>query len=484
MTDLSPHPVLGYHMNMVTRILCGIAALTLPTTAFAQATPEQLATAREAALTDTSAYAFIEGLTTEVGQRQGGTEAEARARTWAVARLRAMGFANARIEEFQMPTWVRGAERAEILAPFPQALTLTALGNSGATPPDGLTAEVVGFANLADFEAADPALVQGRIIYIGHAMRRTQDGSSYGAFGPVRFVGPDRAARRGAAAIVIRSVGTDRDRRNPHTGNTNFGAGVVPIPAAALSNPDADNLERILARSDTPVRMRLVLTPRNIGQQTSGNVIADIPGSEPAAGMVTIACHLDSWDLGTGAIDDAAGCGIIAAAGQRVGAMPGQRRRTIRILMAGAEEVGVWGGRDYGQRHARDGAGASRHAVALESDFGAGRVWRVDFRLPAIAAPLADRIAAALNPLGIARGRDPASGGADIGTLAQAGVPLIDLQQDGTRYFDLHHTADDTLAAIDIAEVQQNVAAWTVTLALLADAPEALGPTPAGQTAP
>ena len=469
---------------MTRTLLAGIAAVAFTLPAAAQVTPAQLEQARAAALEDSVAYDFIEDLTTEVGARQAGTEAEARARTWTVARLRAMGFANARIEEFRMPTWVRGEERAEIIGPFPQPLTLTALGNSGATPADGLTAEVIGFPTLAAFEAADPATIRGRIVYIGHAMRRTQDGSSYGAFGPVRFRGPDAAARRGAAAIVIRSVGTDHDRRNPHTGNTNFGEGVTPIPAAALSNPDADNLERMLARATTPVRMHLTLTPRNIGEQTSGNVIADIPGSDPAAGMVVIACHLDSWDLGTGAIDDAAGCGIIAAAAQRVAALPGQRRRTIRILMAGAEEVGIWGGRDYGRRHAADAAGAARHAVALESDFGAGRVWRVDFRLPASAAPLADRIAAALNPLGIARGREPATGGADIGALAQAGVPLVDLQQDGTRYFDLHHTADDTLAAVDPAEVRQNVAAWTVTIALLADAPEALGPTPASPSAP
>ncbi len=473
-----------YRLPMLKHIVLLASLSALPFAATAQVTAAQVEQARDAALADTAAYAFIEGLTTEVGQRQGGTEAEARARAWAVTRLRAMGFANVRVEEFRMPTWVRGAERAELLAPFPQSLTLTALGNSGATAADGLTADVVGFANLAAFEAADPALIRGRIVYIGHNMRRTQDGSSYGAFGPVRFVGPDRAARRGAAAIVIRSVGTDHDRRNPHTGNTNFGEGVTPIPAAALSNPDADNLERILARADTPVRMRLTLTPRNIGQQTSGNVIADIAGSDATAGMVVVACHLDSWDLGTGAIDDAAGCGIIAAAAQRVAAMPGQRRRTIRILMAGAEEVGVWGGRDYGQRHARNAEGAASHAVALESDFGAGRVWRVDFRLPATASSLADRIAGALSPLGIARGRDPASGGADIGALAQGGVPLIDLQQDGTRYFDLHHTADDTLAAIDLGEVQQNVATWTVTLALLADAPEALGPAPTSPSAP
>ena len=476
--DMTASPIDKFTVTLRSFLRVSLLALAAATgtSAAAQLTAAEVAEARDAALSDTAAYDFIAGLTTEVGARQASTESEARARAWTVERLRAMGFANVRIEPFEMPTWVRGEERAEIVAPFAQSLTLTALGNSGATPAGGLMAEVVGFADLAAFEAADPATYRGRIVYVGHAMRRTQDGSSYGAFGPVRFRGPDVAARRGAAAIVIRSVGTDHDRRNPHTGNTNFGAGVTPIPAAALSNPDADNLERMLARATAPVQMRLTLTPRNIGQQMSGNVIADIVGSDPAAGMVVIACHLDSWDLGTGAVDDAAGCGIIAAAAQRVAALPGQRRRTIRILMAGAEEVGVWGGRSYGQRHAGDAAGAGRHAVALESDFGAGRVWRVDFRLPAAASPLADRIAALLTPLGIARGRDPATGGADIGALAQAGVPLVDLQQDGTRYFDLHHTADDTLAVVDPEEIRQNVAAWTATLAILADAPEALGP--------
>lgn len=441
-------------------------ALALSAPAFAQ-DAAALGQARDAALADTVALDFVEDLTTEVGPRQGGTEAEARARDWAVARLRAMGFANVRAEPFMMPTWVRGEERASIITPYRQPLAITALGNSGATPAAGMEGEVVGFRSLAEFDAAPDSAIRGKIVYIGHAMRATQDGSSYGAFGPVRFNGPDRAARRGAAAIVIRSVGTD-SHRNPHTGNTNFGEGVTPIPAGAISNPDADNLERMLDRATSPVRMRLLLTPRNIGQQPSGNVIAEIPGSDPSAGVVVAACHLDSWDLGTGAIDDGAGCAIIAAAAKRVEAM-GQPRRTIRLLMAGAEEVGVWGGRAYGEAH-----GAEHHAAALESDFGAGRIWRVDFRLPGAASALSDRIAAALAPIGIARGREAASGGADIGALARLGVPLIDLQQDGSDYFNLHHTPDDTFDKIVPADLAQNVAAWTVTLALLANAPEAL----------
>ncbi len=444
------------------------ATLLLSTIASAQMSPDSIAAARDAALDDDVAYDFVEDLTTEVGPRQAGTEAEARARAWAVTRLGAMGFANVRVEEYQMPTWVRGEERAVITSPHPQNLAIAALGNSGATPPAGLHGQIVAFSSLAAFEAAPDSAVRGKIVYIGHAMRRSQDGSSYGAFGPVRFSGPGRAAQRGAAALIIRSVGTDISR-SPHTGSTNFPAGVTPIPAGAISNSDADLLERLVARSSTPVEIHLTLTPRMLGPQVSGNVIAEVPGSDPAAGIVVAACHLDSWDLGTGAIDDASGCGIIAAAAQRVAAV-GQPRRTIRLLFAGAEEVGVWGGRDYAERH-----GSENHAVALESDFGADRVWRVDFGLPAAANAVADRIAALLAPLGIARSANAATGGADIGALVRAGVPAIDLQQDGTRYFDLHHTPEDTFDKIDPAQIAQNVAAWTATLAVLANAEEPLG---------
>lgn len=446
-------------------------ALCFSTPLTAQTMPDDaaLAAARTAAMQDRTALDFVEDITTEVGPRQAGTEAEARARTWAVARLRAMGFANVRSEEYQMPTWVRGEERAELIAPYPHRLAITALGNSGATAAAGLSGEVVGFANLAAFDAAPDSAVRGKIVYIGHAMRPTQDGSSYGAFGPVRFVGPDRAARRGVAALVIRSVGTD-SHRNPHAGNTNFGEGVTPIPAGAISNPDADNLERVLARADGPVRMHLTLTPRNLGQQTSGNVIGEIVGTDRAAPVVIVACHLDSWDLGTGAIDDASGCGIIAAAARRVADM-GQPRRTIRVLFAGAEEVGVHGGRAYFAAH-----GNEPHFVGIESDFGADRIWRVDFKLPEGHAALADRIAAALAPLSVGRGRDPASGGADIGPLVAAGMPVIDLQQDGSDYFNLHHTPDDTFDKINPDAIAQNVAAWTVTLALLANSGEGAAP--------
>ena len=459
-----------------------LVALALPTLASAQpAAPLAsapgadggVASLRDAALQDRLAWNIVEGLTTEVGPRLAGTEAEARARAWAVRRLTQLGFANVRVEEFDMPVWVRGEERGEIVSPYPQPLALTALGNSGATPARGIEAEVIGFANVAALEAAPAASVRGKIVFVTHRMQKTQDGSQYGYFGAARRVGPSIASRKGAAAIVIRSIGTD-SHRMPHTGVQSWAEGVKPIPAAALSNPDADQMERMLSRG-RPVRMRLLMTPRQIGTRKSGNVIAEVPGTDPNAGIVLVGGHLDSWDLGTGAVDDGAGVAITAAAAARV-MQAGRPRRTIRVVWFGAEEVGLFGGNDYLKRHANE-----LHASATESDFGADRIWRVDFALPAQASAVADRLEAALAPLGIARSTNVGRGGPDIGALVAGGVPAVTLQQDGTDYFDLHHTPDDTLDKIDLADLQQNVAAYTAMIATVANAPENWGNNPPRQ---
>lgn len=427
-----------------------------------------VAALRDAALSDDVAWDITEGMTTEIGQRLAGTEAEARARVWSVAKLKALGFANVRIEPFDMPVWVRGEEKAEIVAPFPQKLVLAALGNSGATPADGIIAEIAMFPSLAALEAASEAQVRGKIVFVDHAMGRTQDGSSYGAFGGARRKGPSVASKKGAVAIVIRSIGTDL-HRNPHTGVQSWVDGATPIPAAALSLPDADQLKRIIARGK-PVTMKLILTPRNIGPRQSGNVMAEVPGRDPAAGIVLVGCHLDSWDLGTGAIDDAAGCGIVAAAAKRV-MDAGKPLRTIRVVWFGAEEVGLLGGIAYRDAHLKE-----KHALLAESDFGADRIYRFDSYVNSSALPVIDTLATALAPIGIARGNNQARGGSDIAPLAATGVPLIALSQDGTRYFDLHHTPDDTLDKVDRSQLSQNVAAWTAMIATVANSPVDLGP--------
>lgn len=413
------------------------------------------------------AYEIVEGLTTEVGQRLAGSEAEARARTWAVAKLKSLGFSNVRIETYDMPVWVRGIETAEIISPYPQKMLITALGNSGSTGDAGVNLPIIGFETLADLQAADPASVKGKIVFVSHAMKAAQDGSGYGPFGGARRQGPSIASKMGAAAIIVRSIGTDHSR-SPHTGNQNWQNGATPIPAGALSIADAENLQRMLARGK-PVMMKLVLTPRQIGMQQSGNVIAEVPGTDPAAGLIVIGGHLDSWDLGTGAIDDAAGVAITTAAAKALLDSSKRPRRTVRVIWWGAEEVGVFGGADYFKRHSTE-----PHALVAESDFGADRIWRLDVKLPNGAAALGKRLETALSLLGIPLSKEIAGGGADIGMFVAAGVPAIDLQQDGSRYFDYHHTDEDTLDKIDPAQLRQNVAAWTAMLAIVANAPEDL----------
>lgn len=447
-------------MRKTNLLLAGVTTLFFSTAALADNHDPLMLQSK--ALKDKVAYDIVEGLTTEVGPRQAGTEAEARARVWSIKKLNALGFQNVRNEPFMMPTWVRGDETAEVTAPFPQKLHVTALGNSASTGSDGIEAEVAYFDSLAAMQAVPDGSLKGKIAFVTHKMHKAQDGSNYSAFGPIRWFGPSIASKKGAAAYVIKSIGTDY-HRNPHTGSTGFAKGVEPIPAGALSLPDADNLERMIKRGK-PVKMKLVLTPQNIGQQESGNVIAEVTGRDPSKPMILIACHLDSWDLSTGAFDDAAGCGIITAAAKNI-MEHGRPLRTISLLWAGAEEVGIWGGKAYRDAH-RD----TSHAIAMESDFGADNIWRVEFTLPDAAKDVSKQISSSLLNLGVSRSAGNAGGGADIGPIiAEQNLAIIDLQQDGTRYFDLHHTPDDTLDKIDPKQLRQNVAAWTTVLSIIAN---------------
>ncbi|MGB3795106.1 MAG: M28 family peptidase [Alteraurantiacibacter sp.] len=448
------------------QLLTAVAAVSLILPAAAQADhhTNAVATQADTALeSDGAAWDFLEGITTEVGPRQSGTPAEARGRVWAMNWLNARGFANVVDEPFQMRTWIRGEEEARITAPFAQPMHITALGNTASTGADGIEAEVVYFPSYADLVAAPAGSLNGKIAFISHDMHPTQDGSGYGFAGPARWTGPSLAASKGAVATVIRSIGTE-NHRTPHTGGATFADGVEPTPAGALSNPDADNLERMFARADgRPITMHLTLTPQWLGDTTSGNVVGEIVGSNPALPPVLVACHLDSWDLGTGAIDDAAGCAIVSAAVLNVG-QAGQPLRTIRVLMAGAEETGLWGSEAYSAAHIEEPIG-----VGMESDFGADRIWRFESNFRETNPELHARIAQSVVRFGVANSANIASGGADINISRDQGGAIIDLQQDGTRYFELHHTSDDTLDKVDPVQLRQNVAVWTQVVGILAN---------------
>jgi hypothetical protein len=418
----------------------------------------RVATLRDAALRDDYAWDIAEGLTTEVGPRLDGTPAEARARDWAVAKLRSLGFSNVHVEPFTINSWTRGTEDAQILAPFPQRLVVAALGNSASTGPQGITGQVVGFDSEQDLEAAPDSAVRGKIVFVNHAMPRTQDGSGYGFFGGPRRQGPTVASRKGALAIVIRSIGTDY-HRNPHAGVQTFAPGVKPIPAGALTLPDAEQVQRILKRG-RPVTMHLTLVSHS-GPAPSGNVIAEVPGRDPSLPPILVGGHLDSWDLGTGAIDDASGVAIATAAAKRI-MDAGRPLRTIRVVWFGSEELGLFGGLDYQKRH-----GNEPHYALAESDFGAGRIWKVNSKLGQGRELEARALQAALAPLGIVPGKLDEAEGSDIEPMINAGAPGVGLSQDGTYYFDVHHTPDDTLDKIDPQDLRQNVAAWTAMLGVL-----------------
>src|SRR5205823_9994001 len=390
---------------------------TLPPPIVADA---KVAALRDNALTnDHYAWDIVEGLTTEVGQRLAATEAESRARDWAMRRLKAMGFANVHVEPFDMPVWTRGTESAEIVSPFPQKLAVAALGYSASTGPAGVTGQIAYFDSVDALRLAPDGAVKGKIVFIDHHMMPAQDGSGYGQFGAPRRQGPTIASLKGALAIVVRSIGTDH-HRNPHTGVQYFTDGAKPIPAGALTVPDAEQLVRILKRGQSVI-MHLTLVSQRFERGHSGNVIAEVPGRDPKAPILLVGGHLDSWDLGTGAIDDGTGVAITAAAAKQI-MDTGRPLRTIRVVWFGAEEPGGLGGKAYAQAHAAD-----RYAIAGESDFGADRVWRFSALLSKTDPAAYAQLTASLAPLGITKNDKGEADGTDIEPTVTAGAPWVSL---------------------------------------------------------
>ena len=297
-------------------------------------------------------------------------------------------------------------------------------------------------------------------------MVKSQTGAGYGPANTRRTVGWQHAERGGAVALVVRSVGSD-SHRFPHTGMMRQKEGTwASIPVIAVSNPDADHVRR-LHRLGEKLSISLSSTAEWKGDVSSGNVILDLVGRDKPEEIVLIGGHLDSWDLGTGAIDDGAGVAITTAAAELIARLPKRPRRTIRVVMFGAEEVGLLGAKAYAKQHADE---AENHVLATESDFGAGTIWKFDSNVNSAANPAIDEIGKLLSQLGIVRGgNDVKGGGPDIIPLVELGVPTVRLNQNGMDYFDLHHTPDDTLDKIIPEELAQNVAAYAALVYLAAE---------------
>ncbi len=446
------------------RSLLTAAAVSALLTGTAHAQDVKTAEAlRDKALRDYTAWDITEDLTTSIGPRLVGSPAMARAKDWSAAKFKALGFTNIKVEEFAKPSWTRGEESAELVVPYPMKLSIVGLGRTVPTPAGGVEADVALFKTYADMIAAPEGALKGKVVVITQPMVRTQEGTGYGVAGISRRAGPVEAAKRGAVALLIRSVSTS-DSTVPHTGVTAFGDDVVSIPSAALGVPEAEQLERLAAKG--PLRIKLKLASTVDPKAVAWNISGEIKGSDKPDEVIVIGGHLDSWDVGTGALDDATGIAITTAAAKLIGDLPKHPKRTIRVVMFGSEESGG-SSEAYIAAHKAE---VAKIVMAGESDSGADRVYALRLPAGAGAHPLIKTAASVLAPLKIYVDRTPNThGGADIEGLEEAGVPSIGLSQDASRYFDYHHTMDDTLNKVRPDELAQNVAAWVSFVYLVAD---------------
>jgi len=420
------------------------------------------------------AYELLRHLTDRIGPRLSGSAGAELAVRWTQERLRADGLA-AHAEKVLVPHWIRGTESAEILPPNAHGLVLTALGGSEPTPPGGVSAEVVEVKSFEDLKALGEAKVRGKIVLFNRALRLGSETEGYGALSPLRTKGAVEAARLGAAATLVRSLGT-YSMRIPHTGSVNYEATVARIPAAAITAEDAELIHRLLAAGQK-VQVRLVLGCRAEPDVESANVVADLRGAEKPDEIVLIGAHLDSWDLATGAIDDGAGVAMVMESLRLLKSLGLAPRRTIRGVLFMNEENGLRGGRGYAEAHKSEW---TRHVAAIESDSGAARPTGLSVQTGPGGLGMLSQIAALLEPVGASQVTE-GFGGSDITPLRTGGVPLLGLRQDQTHYFDWHHTSADTLDKVVPQELAENTAAMAVLAFVLADMPEAL-PRPAPQS--
>jgi hypothetical protein len=410
----------------------------------------------DAGLAGDGAYRKLAWLTDRIGPRLSGSENLERAIVWCADEMKRDGLDRVWTEKVMVPHWVRGEASGRILAPVEHPMVLLALGMSDGTPPDGITAEVVEVSSLDEVaKLGDRA--QGKIVLFNKKIYPNGgEDRGYGAGASLRYSGASAAAKVGAVGMMIRSLAT-ADLRLPHTGAMAYEDGVPRIPATAISPEDAELIHRFLAAGET-VKVTFRQTCRTLPDAESANTIGEIRGSEKPDEVVVIGGHLDSWDVGTGAQDDGAGCAVSMEAIRLIRALGLKPKRTIRAIMFTNEENGLRGGKAYAATHAAELAG---HVGAIESDSGGARPLGFGVSAGAGSVDVVRRLAAPLASFAADEVRE-GGGGADISPMADAGVPMLGLRQDATHYFDVHHTVADTLDKVDPHDLAMNATAMAV----------------------
>ena len=442
-------------------------------------TPEQLATMarlRDAAMKDSYALNELRHLTENIGPRLSGSPQAQQAVDYVASEMRALG-AKVTLEKAMVPHWVRGVESAEVIG-WPgqtpgttQRIVLTALGPSVATPPDGITAEVVAVDDWKQLHALPAGAVRGKILLFNHKFDKELAAEGHGleAYGGdvvYRAAGASAGAAVGAVAVLVRSVG-EADYRLPHTGEMEYLPSTAKIPAAAVTAEDADLLSDLAAQG--PVTLHMTLTPRTMPDAESDNVIADWPGTEHPEQVVVVSGHLDSWDLGTGAIDDGAGVVVSMEAIHLMRELGIHPRRTIRMVAWMSEEEGSQGATAYMADH---GSEMANHIGAIESDLGADHPTGIYYAGKAEMGTWLQPVAQVLGAIGAETLTAAPETGADIEGLTEKGVPSFAPIQDSRFYFNYHHTAADTLDKVDPQHLNENAAVNAVLAYALADSPE------------
>ena len=428
---------------------------------------------QEAALKSDYAYRQVAHLSNNIGARLSGSAPAQKAVDYVAAELKALGL-EVQLEKVMVPHWVRGEETAALVE-FPgmaekttQKIVLCALGSSVATPAEGLTAEVVVVRDFDELEALGKDKVSGKIVLFNYHFDKqmaaqSRAGDAYSQAVRYRAEGASAAGRLGAVASLIRSVG-GADFRLPHTGQNDYKPDGPKIPAGAVTAEDADLIAALVPQGT--VRMHLVLTPQTLPDAPSFNVIGDLKGSEHPEQIIVVSGHLDSWDLGTGAIDDGAGVAVSMEAANLIQKLKLRPKRTIRVIAWMNEENGLMGGKTYAKEHEKE---IANHFAVMETDGGAGHPLGINYATKKEAKPFFDPIAKILQSSGAGILYLAEHPGADIGPLTKLGVPGFSPIQDNRYYFNYHHTAADTLDKIVPQELAENAAVVTVTAYALAN---------------
>ena len=428
---------------------------------------------RERALSDNLSVDIVESVTTEVGPRRMGTAGDQRVIAWAQAKFKELAFDRVWTEPVELDRgWIRGEATAEILEPFQHNIVMTALGYSVGTDGD-LVAEIVEFPTYDDLLAVPEGdRLKGKIAFISYSMTDyvpPEDGSGSGAYGEgtrARGKGRVEAAKRGAEAIVIRSVGID-DNRNGHTGSGyNYEEGVRMIPTAAVSAPDAILIQNMLKRGK-PVVLKMNLTSEFTGPQMSANIIGEITGREDPDRFVFLGAHVDSWDEGTGALDDGAGIGSMMATAALIGQMEQRPRRSIRVILFSGEEIGFYGVYAYMKKHADD---IDYHLLGAEVDSGGGRANTLTSGVGPNSLAVVREMHKLVAPLGIEfNDANDVQAQSDMSEVSKAGMPALHLRQNSNDYFKYHHTPNDTFDKIIPEDMRYLTAAYAALFYVAAE---------------